>query len=46
VGDVDPNLGAEHGGPFTLEWLYRNTQDHPIWNSIQTVRAVCGKAVF
>ena len=36
-------LGVEHGGPFTLEGLYRGTQDHPIWNSNQTVRNLRGE---
>jgi hypothetical protein len=36
-------LGAEHGEPFVLEGLYRETQDHPIWSSNQTVRNIRGE---
>jgi hypothetical protein len=36
-------LGAEHGGPFTLEGLYRDTQAHPIWNSNRTVNNLRGQ---
>ena len=36
-------LGAEQGGPFTLQGLYRETQDHPIWSSNQTGRSLRGE---